>query len=142
MKKFNAHVATGTADGVTAGSAVNGNALFLGKSRKEVADLSALITIDAETSSLTFAAQWQASNDKSTWYVVSNAPANTAATVLATGTGGADAAVSRVIPSPDGLEGFQYARLSLVVGGATGATVDTYSIGYNYRKLTGAELGL
>ncbi len=142
MKKFNAQVATGTADGITAGSTVSGNAVHVGGNRNKVADLSALVTVDAETNTLTLAAQWEGSNDATTWYAIANTPANTAPTVLATGTAGADAAVTKVIPAPLGALGFQYARLSLVVGVTTGTTSDTYSIGYNYRRLTGAEIGL
>lgn len=139
MKKYNQHVATGTADGITAGLTVSGNALFLGKSYREVADLSAVVVVDAETDSITLTPQWEASNDKSTWLIVTSGPENAAATAIATGTSGSDAAVTRVIPAPVGIDGYQYARLSLVVGATDGNTADTYEIGYSYRRLTGAE---
>lgn len=132
IKKFNSDIVTGTADAVAPAGQVNGNGLFLGGEIKKITDLSALVTVDAETNTLTFAAKWQGSNDKTTWFDFANAPANTAATVLATGTGGADAAVTKIIPGPSGLEGWRYARCSLVVGVVTGTTSDTYSIAYNY----------
>lgn len=134
MKRFNLPVSTGTFDALTAGLQANGPTLFLGGNEKKVTDVSALVTVDAETNTITLAAKWQVSADATTWYDFANAPANTAATVLATGTGGADAAVTKVIPAPEGLEGWKYARMSVVVGVTTGTTSDTYSIGYSYQQ--------
>ncbi len=139
LKKFNLHVVTGTATGVAPAGQVNGASLFMGSDVKKVKDLSAIVTVDAETSTLTLAAKWQGANDASTWFDLANAPANTAATVLATGTGGADAAVAKVVPAPFGVEGFRYARCSLVVGVVTGTDNDTYSIAYCYNQMTGAD---
>lgn len=139
LKKFNLHVTTGTADGVAPAGQVNGATLFMGGDVKKVRDLSALLTVDAETSTLTMTAKWQGSNDTSTWFDIANAPQNVAATALATGTGGADASVVKVIPAPPAVEGFRYARCSIVIGVVTGATVDTYSIAYNYNQLSGGD---
>lgn len=134
MKRFNLPVSTGTFDTLVAGSQVNGPTLFLGGNEKKITDVSALVTVDCETSTMTMAAKWQASNDATTWYDVANSAANAAATVIATGTAGADASVSKVIPSVEGLEGFKYVRMTLVNGVATGAATDTYSIGYCYNQ--------
>jgi len=94
--------------------------------------LSAVYVVDAETNTVTLAAQWQVSDDGATWIDIANAPQNPAAVVLATGTDGADAAVTRAVPAPMAVHGFRYARARVVVGGTTGATVDTHSISYRY----------
>lgn len=137
MKVFNAHVATGTANGITPGDPVSGNAVFLGKQTQKVTDLSAVITIDAEANGLSFSPRWQVSDDNSTYYTVAQTPDNPATIPIATGTGGADAAVSRVIPAPASVLSYQYARCQLVVNAVTGTSSDTYSIGYTYRKPRG-----
>lgn len=133
--RYNAH-ATGTLniDTLVAGSVVAGNAVELGdNSRQKVRALSALVTVDAETASLTMAAKWQVSNDGTTWVDVANGSQNAAAVVLATGTGGADPSVTKAIPAPDAIYGWRKARLALTTAGATGAATDTYAIGYCYR---------
>ena len=142
MKKFNAHLITGTADGVTIGDPVSGNTLFLGKSVKKVRDLSALLVVDAETNTWTMTPRWQVSNDESTWYVLPLGPENPSITPIATGTGGADVAVNHVLEAPRGIEGWQFCRAQVVIGVATGTANDTFQIGYNYTELTGAEIGL
>lgn len=134
-KRFNSSVATGTANGVAAGSAVNGNSLFLGGDSDKVKNLSALIDVDIETNTLTMTAKWQVSNDATTWYDLANGSQNAAGVVIGTGTGGADAAIQRVIPAPDCIYGYRFARLALVIGVTTGATADTYSIGYSYNQI-------
>jgi hypothetical protein len=59
-------------------------------------------------------------------------PQNPANVVLATGTGGADASVTKAIPAPLPIHGWRYMRAVARVGVTTGATVDTYSIAYRY----------
>lgn len=134
LKRFITDVVTGTADGVAAAGQVNGVGLFMGGESKKVTDLSAVVTVDAETNTITFTGKWQGSNDKTTWYDVANTPANTAGTAIATGTSGSDTPVTKAIPAPQGIEGWRYARLSLVIGATTGTTNDTYSIGYVYNQ--------
>lgn len=133
-KRFNSSIASGTANGVAAGSAVNGNSLFLGGDSAKVTNLSALIDVDIETSTITLTAKWQVSNDASTWYDLAHGTQNAAGVVIGTGTGGADASIQRVIPAPDCIYGYRFARLALVVGVTTGAAADTYSIGYSYTQ--------
>lgn len=137
MKRFNAHVLTGTADAITPGDPVSGNTLFLGQHVQKVTDLSAVVTVDAETNTLTATPRWQASNDKSTWYTLAPSPDNPVTIPLATGTGGADAAVTRVIPAPAAVHAYQYARFQILIGVVTGTTSDTWSIGYTYRQPRG-----
>jgi hypothetical protein len=113
---------------------IAGSAVDIGdNSRQKVLGLGALVTVDAETNTLTFTAKWQVSNDGTTWVDVANGSQNAAGVALATGTAGADAPVSRMISAPDGVFGWRKARLALVTGVATGAAADTYSIGYCYR---------
>ncbi len=131
-KRFNVSQATGTADAVAAGSAVFGNTVFLGSDSAKVTNLSALAVVDIETNTITLTARWQVSNDATTFYDVAHGTENAAGVVLGTGTGGADAAITRVIPAPDAVYGWRYARLALYVGVTTGATVDTYTIGMSY----------
>lgn len=133
-KRYNAHLITGTFTGIAPGGQANGRTLFTGggDGEEKVKSLSALVTVDAETNTITLAAKWQVSNDASTWVDVAHAPNNPAATVLAAGTSGDDAAVTRAVPAPDAVYGYRYARCSLVVGAVTGTDSDTYSIGYSY----------
>jgi len=96
--------------------------------------LSALVIVDAETNTRTLSAFWQVSEDGSTWYDVAGAPNNPANVVLATGTAGADAAVTEVIPAPAAVYAWSFARCSVVNGVATGGATDTYSIQYKYVR--------
>lgn len=94
--------------------------------------LSATYVVDAETSTLTIAALWQGSVDGSNWIDIAYAPNNPAAVVLATGTAGADAAVTKAVPAPEQVAGFRFVRAAVVTGGTTGTTSDTYAVTYNY----------
>jgi hypothetical protein len=95
--------------------------------------LSALVSVDAETDTITIEAIWEVSNDAVTW-VVAPTLNNAATVVLATGTAGADALVTKVISAPSGVYGFRYARLSVINRVADGLIADTYRIGYNFEK--------
>lgn len=130
-RKYTAPAATtGNLDTVVAGG--NGAGATLLSQTVTPGTLSALFVVDAETSTITIAAKWQVSDDGSTWYDVAGAPNNAADVVLATGTGGADAAVTRVVPAPTQVHGWRYIRAVARVGVTTGAAVDTYSIAYRY----------
>lgn len=106
----------------------------LNMTKVESGTLSALCTVDAETNTLTIAHAWQVSNDGTTFYDC--APSNNAATVvLATGTGGADAAVTVSIEANQSVYGYKYARLRLVAGVATpSGTTDIGGAIYHWRK--------
>lgn len=132
--RYNQKSSSGNANTLAAGSVVPGASLDLGdNTRQKLKSLSALVTVLAETNTLTWAAKWQVSNDGSTWVDLTNGSQNAAAVALATGTAGADVAVSRVIPAPDSVYGWRFARIALVTGGTTGATADTYAMGYCFR---------
>lgn len=120
----------GAADGTTTGA----TAVDIGdNARQKVRNLSALVSVDAETTSLAITARWQVSNDGVTWVDVANGSQNAAGVALATGTAGADAAVTRCIQAPDAVYGWRKARLALVNTGAAGTTNDTYTVSYCYR---------
>lgn len=121
---------SGTLDSVAAGTIVGGPTLDM--DQVVVGTLSARFVVDAESNSLTMAPAWQISTNSSTWFTVADAN-NAAATVLASGTGGADASVTTTITAPPAVYGARYARACVLTGGATGASADTYAIGYNYR---------
>lgn len=132
--RYNAHAVSGNADTLVLGSVIAGSAVDTGdNARQKIRNLSALVTVDAETSTLTFTAKWQVSNDGLTWVDVANGSQNAAGVALATGTGGADAAVSKAIPAPESVYGWRKVRIALVTGGTTGAAVDTYAMSYSYR---------
>lgn len=133
--RYNAHLLTGTCSGVSIGSAVSGNTLFIGQSKRKVTDLSAQLTVLAETNTITLAPKWQGSNDGSTWIDLAYAPNNPAVTVLATGTAGADAAVTKGVAAPDAAYSYKFSRCQVVVGVVTGTSSDIYSIGYSYRQV-------
>jgi hypothetical protein len=95
--------------------------------------VSALVTLDAETDTITLEASWQVSNDDTTWYDV--IPLNNAAQVVwATGTAGADASVSAVLPMPPACDGMRYARIAVTPRVTDGLIADTYAVGYNLIK--------
>ena len=132
--RYAAHAATGDLDTNAAGAVEGGTAVLMGdNARQKVRNLSALVTVDCETSTLTMTGLWQVSNDNSTWVTVTNGPQNAAGVVLATGTGGADASVTRCFQAPDAVYGWRYCRFAITNGVTTGAAVDTYSISYCYR---------
>jgi hypothetical protein len=139
MLRTSVHSSSGTFNGVASGSAVSGSAVFMGSAYQKVAHLSAVLTVLAETSTMTLTAAWQVSNDGSTWLDVTHASQNPAGVALATGTGGADVAVTKVVEAPSTVYGYKFARARVAVGVATGASSDTYTIAYSYRQLTGAE---
>lgn len=126
-----AQSASGDLDTNAAGTIEGGATLLMDK--VEIGSLSATVTVDAETSTITIAAVWEVSNNGTTWLLCTPVN-NAAAVVLATGTAGADAAVTRVIPANDAVYGWRYARCSVQNGVATGAAVDTYAIAYNYLR--------
>lgn len=134
---------TGDFSAVTSGNALAATALFTGSDFQKVGGLMAKVVVLAETNTLTLTAKWQASRDNSTWVDVCNGPQNAAGVALATGTAGADTAVSKYIPCPNEVvRAAPWVRLAIVVGGTNGTSNDTYDIGYDYLALTGAELGL
>ena len=123
--------ATGTLNSKAAGSLTGGNTLITDDIVPGT--LSALFTVDAETNTITLSAAWEVSSDGSTWYRLVNST-NTASTVLATGTAGADASVSRVVSAPREVFGWAYCRASVLVGVTTGTANDTYTISYAFAK--------
>lgn len=135
--RYNVSTSSGTFDTLVATTVTGGTAIFMGNQVKKVTSLSALLTVLAETNTITITAKWQVSNDKTTW-VDAYTPQNAANVALGTGTAGADTAVTRVLTAPEGVYGWQYARIALVNGVVTGAAVDTYSIGYCFRQLSAA----
>lgn len=106
----------------------------LDMTKVESGTLSAVCTVDAETNTLTIAAQWEVSNDGTTFYVCS--PSNNAANVvLATGTSSADAAVTKCVEANQSVYGWRYARVRLVSGVTTAdGTNDIGGAIYHYRK--------
>jgi len=125
--------ATGTLNinGAVAGTLTAGPTVFT--SAFQVGTLTADVTVDAETNTITMGVAWEVSNDATTWkrLVLAN---NAGTVVLATGTGGADAAVTRAIVAPEQVSGWRYCRASIENLVTTGTTNDTYSIAYNYAK--------
>jgi len=124
---------TGNLNGVTAGNAASGASVLT--QNVTPGTLCAVFTVLAETNTLTQTARWQGSDDGSTWINIANAPQNPAGVAMATGTAGADSAVTVAVPAPDGYSGFRFVRAQTVVGVATGASADTYSIAYRYVQL-------
>jgi len=59
---------------------------------------------------------------------------NAGRTVLATGTAGADAAVTRVVEAPRSVYGYKYCRAFVVNRVQNGTANDTYLVGYSFQK--------
>lgn len=131
IRKLSTVATTGTLDTLVAGTRTAGATVAMGVLKP--GSLAAEITVDVETNTITLYADWQVSDDASTWLVV--APANNAANVvIGTGTAGADAAITKVLEAPPSVYSFRYCRLAVRNEVATGAAVDTYSIKYHYLK--------
>lgn len=96
--------------------------------------LSATCVVTADTSTITLSAVWEGSDDGGTTWKRLVSENNVAPTVLATGTGGADAAVTRVVSAPAAAYGWRAVRCSILVGVTTGASIDLATVGYNYCK--------
>jgi len=124
---------SGNANTLVAGSRINGGTCPMGRVKN--GSLSAVVDVDCETSTLTMQGVWQGSNvsDFSVATDLAYDTNNPAATLIATGTGGADANVKKAYPCPAAGYGFKYVRFQILTGIVTGAAVDTYAIGYNYR---------
>jgi hypothetical protein len=120
----------GNADGVTEG----GTGVSTGN--MALSSVSCLFVVDAETNTLTIEGKFQVSDDNTTWFDL--APAhNPANVVLATGTGGADPAISRVLDVPDSALGWRFVRAAVVSRVVAGNTADTYAFTFHFRKETG-----
>ncbi len=126
---------SGTLDTLIATSVVGGPTVPIGNDRRKLDRLAAKLIVLAETDTLTISAKWQGSNDAATWIDILHEPQNPAAVVLATGTAGADTAVTKVLPAPPAIYSCAFARVALIVGVATGAVGDTYTFSYFWRTL-------
>lgn len=96
--------------------------------------LSAAVTVTAQTTGITAYAKWQVCNTTGgTWldFVAANNPANVA---IATGTGGVDAAVTKVVAAPAGIEAWKFARIQLYTGDQAATTGDLGGATYSYRE--------
>lgn len=96
--------------------------------------LSAHVTTDPETNTLAVFAKWQVSVDASTWYDVVGAPNSPANVAIATGTSGSDATVNAVVPAPDAVYAWPYARIQLYTGTGVATTGDSGGAKYYYRE--------
>jgi hypothetical protein len=97
--------------------------------------LSALCTVDAETSTITITAVWQVSVDGTTYYNVAGTANNAANVPLATGTGGGDAVVTTCVPAPDAIYAYPWARVRLMTGITTAdGTNDVGGAVYRYLR--------
>jgi hypothetical protein len=113
------------------GAVVPGPTLLV--SNVEQGSLSARCTFLAQTTSLTLSAVWEVSDDASTWRRASGV-SNASPVAVATGTAGADTAVTRQIDAPNAVYGSRYARCSVLLGGANGAAGDAATVAYDYVR--------
>ncbi len=127
---------SGNLNTITTSQIQAGATVFMGESWRKVASLSANVSLTPATSTITLGTKWQVSNDNVNWFDVANGTQNAAAVVFGTGT---TTIVQKIVPAPDTVYGYPYARIAIVVGVTTGAVGDLYAISYNYRQLTGAE---
>lgn len=129
--RYNTNIVTGTLNTVSNAS-VTGNAFFLGTANQKITDIAAHLIVTAATASITVKPYWQVSNDNSTWVTVSPNELNTPqASILPVVTGTAN--VTTAVQAPAVSYAYRYTRCMLLVGGATGAAADLYSIGYTSR---------
>lgn len=133
-----AYNVSGSSGDFTVSAQKNGKAIFMGSSVRKVSNLSCIAIVLADTNTLTLTGHWEVSNDNSTWQTatVENNAANVA---LATGTAGADTAVTTVVTAPEAVYGWRYARYCVVPGVTTAASIDTWNLAYSYRQLSAGE---
>jgi len=111
--------------GIVAGTITPGNTLLMHGVMKGT--LSAKFTVDAETDTIQISGLWQVSKDGSTWVECNPA------WLLATGTAGADATVTKTIDAPLAVYGYRYARAAVRNAVVDGLIADTYQISYSYQ---------
>lgn len=113
------------------GASVAGPTLLM--SNVEQGTLSARCIFLAQTTSLTLAALWEISDDGTNWRQARGV-SNATPVAIATGTAGADTAVARNVDAPNAVYGSRYARCSVLLGGANGASGDQASVAYDYVR--------
>lgn len=118
-----AHAASGTFSGTAAAGTKNGTAVPVND--VEDGTLSAYLAVAILTSSFTITPKWMVSKDNSTFYALEDQN-NTAVTAIS-------ATETTVLEAPKAVGGWPYCRLTLVAGGTTGTTGDTYDVRYSYR---------
>ncbi len=118
-----------------AGTTTGGTAIPT--SNIEPGSMSCLFTLLAETNTLTLTGKFQVSDDNSTWYDLAGDAQNPANVLIATGTAGADTAVTRVLPVPVPAYAWKYIRAAIVNGVATGAAGDTYALSFRCVRYSG-----
>jgi hypothetical protein len=128
--RYNVQITTGTLNAVS-GTSVTGASVFIGQDMLQLeGDLSAHLILTAATASLTIKPYWQVSNDNTTFVTINN-DASAADTAIVTGV----ANTTKALTAPRGVLDYKFARCMLLVGGATGAAGDLFSIGYSYRQV-------
>lgn len=134
--RSNVSASNGNLNTLVSGTVVPGTAVFIGRAYNKIRALSARVQLTAATATLTMATKWQVSVDNSTFVDVANGTQNAASVVVTTGT---SAIKTLVIPAPELVYSYPFARLSVVTGVATGATGDLWVIDYTYRQLTASD---
>jgi hypothetical protein len=116
------------------GATVAGPSLLMATVSK--CTLSARCTFLAQTTSLTLSALWEISDDGVNWRQARGL-SNATPVAVATGTAGADVAVTRSIDAPLAVYGVRWARCSVLLGGANGAAGDQAAVSYDYADCYG-----
>jgi hypothetical protein len=127
------YLTTGTVvmTGIVKGTVTGGPKLTMSMVKPDT--LSALVTVKADTDTITLSVLWEGSSDGNTYYEIT--PTNNAALVVwGTGTAGADAAVTKLLQAPEAAYGVPYARCSVKNLVADGLIADTYAIGYCFEQ--------
>lgn len=96
--------------------------------------LSARLTLDAETDTMTLEPVWEVSDvaGGAGAYLEVKPFDGELPTAWCQGTAGADAAVSAVVAAPSCVYAWLYSRCSVRNRNATGGAADSYRIGYNF----------
>lgn len=133
IRRYNVGIATGNFTGVTTGAQITGTTLHIGESQRDIVDLAARIVATVTMTNALMKAQWQGSNDNSTFDNVAHDVDNPIAIAVATGVASGN---TLTVGAPPGVYGYKYARCSIVLTSTTaGTTNDAVSIGYVYRQL-------
>ena len=95
--------------------------------------LSAIVETNLTTATITATTKWQVSNDGVQW--INLLGKNGAANVTTAAAGSGGLVTTQYVQAFDGMNpGFPYLRMAVLVGVATGASGDSATVSYNWRK--------
>jgi len=133
-RRYNYLPTTQNLTGVTTGARLHGSTLFIGEQDQKVSALAAQIVATLTMTNATLKAQWQGSNDNSTFTDLAHSPENPVGIAFLTCIAGAGTSATIGVEAPASVFAYKYARCDLIWTSTTaGTTNDVATFGYNVR---------